>query len=295
MRHQYRHCAGGLHLDEQPLGGAISEHSAPTGDGLDHLHGCRCQHDYEVGHSAAGGKHQRRSRHDLHHVEGHLRGEREHQRLFRAGHRPRHGGGQRAEPRVEGIGTAALRRDKGGRAGDEDAEQHPAHTRREGHRQQIWRRLHLELRRHQHQAAPPAHHRRGRRGFTGQHLRTAHLDEARRDGPVRPGAERRVQRHKQPELRRRHRHAGRAVAEQIPVLDGVQGHAEERRGVQRHCAPHRRRRPPAAPGRRGRSGDRRRELQLYVEHQRHARHDDYGVPGSGGQRYRGERTHHEDV
>ena len=295
MCHLDRNSAGGLHINRHPVGRAISRYRAAHGADLYQLLRRRREHGDEVCHPAPGRGRQRRPGHDLHDLEGLLDRRCGDLRVLQAGRGSRHGGRERPEPRERSSGAAARRRDEGRREGGEAPEQHPADLRRAQCRRQARRGLRVELRRHQHQTEADAHHRRGQRAELRQHLRPAHLAQARRDGAVRPHSQRHLRRHRRTELRVGRGFAGRAVGELLPVLHAVQGHAEDRGGVQRHRGAHQRRRPSAAPERRGGGEDRRHELQLHVEH-----HGQPGchVPGlrrPGRQRHGGECQHQQDI
>lgn len=110
----------------QPACRAISGHRAAYGNGASHLYGCRCRCSDEQCHYAAGGKHQQCGEHDVHQLYRHQLRHRHYQRLLQTGHRPRHGGSKRAEPRLHGTGAFACRSNPNRRANHQAPEQLPA-------------------------------------------------------------------------------------------------------------------------------------------------------------------------
>ena len=81
----------GNHRACQPSDGAIPRYSSSDRAGVRHLHRSQRGNRAESGYRAAGGRDQRRGEHDVHDLLGHQYRQRQHQRLFQAGHRPGHG------------------------------------------------------------------------------------------------------------------------------------------------------------------------------------------------------------
>ena len=76
------------------------------------LHRCRCRSRIEQCHHAVGREYQRCGEHDVHQLYRHQCRFCHHTGLLQAGHGPRHGCGERTEPRIQGAGTAACRSDE---------------------------------------------------------------------------------------------------------------------------------------------------------------------------------------
>ena len=76
------------------------------------LHRCRRRSRIEQCHHAVGREYQRCGEHDVHQLYRHQCRFCHHTGLLQAGHGPRHGCGERTEPRIQGAGTAACRSDE---------------------------------------------------------------------------------------------------------------------------------------------------------------------------------------
>ena len=84
-----------------------------------------------------------------------------HTSLFQAGHGPRHGCGERTEPRIQGAGTAARRSDENRCDYPEAADQLPANRRFGEHRRALRPDVPCQLPRHQRDSANQTYRRCG--------------------------------------------------------------------------------------------------------------------------------------